>query len=414
MDDSGPARPSLSEAELPDRPRLRPLELIPMEREGETVYCLRDPSGDSEAMLMLSQAALAVLGLMDGSRDWGDIQADLYRGSGSMISREVVRQLVERLEESLFLDSPHFEECLRAERETFARSERRPAAFAGTSYEENPEVLGPWLDSLLPPMAPPAAPKLRALIAPHIDPTRGAPVYGSAYGRARAAECERIIILGISHKGGEAPYSVLGKDFATPFGDCPVDRDLVAELARGLPFDPLAEPWIHRREHSIEFQALFLRRVLRGWERIRIVPILCCFPYLSEDSGHTLPYPDSWRQAFVERLGRLLDEKTLIVLGVDFAHVGRRFGDSRGADDSLCRSMEEADRSMMEAIATGGAAAFRETIDAEKDARRVCGYPAILTLLEAAPGLRGAVLDYGQAREEATGSLVTFGAMAFT
>jgi MEMO1 family protein len=142
------------------------------------------------------------------------------------------------------------------------------------------------------------------------------------------------------------------------------------------------------------------------------VPILCCFPYLPPGGEAALPYPPAWIAAFWARLRELLDERTALVLGVDFAHIGRRFGDARGGIDRR-EACETEDRKMMEAICSGEPALFRETIDRVRDARRICGYPAILTLLEVAPGLRGEVLDYGQALEEGADSLVSFGAIAF-
>ncbi|MBD3163309.1 MAG: AmmeMemoRadiSam system protein B, partial [Candidatus Latescibacteria bacterium] len=196
------------------------------------------------------------------------------------------------------------------------------------------------------------------------------------------------------------------------FGPCEVDRAFVAALCDGLPFDPRAGGRMHRREHSLEFQTLFLRRRLDGWDRRRIVPILCCFPHIAP-GGPEPPYPDAWRAAFTERLARLLDRSTLLVLGIDFAHVGRRFGDRPGGVETMREAIEREDRRMIDLLAEGALDRFQGMLDSERDARRICGYPALRTLLEACDGLKGEAIDYGQAVDPSLDSLVSFGAMVF-
>ncbi len=400
-------------ASPPDRPRLRPIEAFLVEREGSSVYCLRDPSGDSEEVLFLSEAALWIARRLDGTRDAGDLQTDICRMSGSIVAREAISGLIDRLEEAGFLDSPSMRERIAAQERAFAAAPSRLAAHAGLSYDLDPTSLGLWIDQLVGAGEIPAEGRpIRALIAPHIDPRRGASVYGSAYRSIRNSQAERIVILGISHNGGSLPFATLSKDFETPFGGCPADRDFLARLAAGLPFDPQREQLLHRREHSIEFQLVFLRHILDGWETRRIVPILCCFPWCADDRPDSIPYPSEWIEIFIERLAESIDSSSLLIAGVDFAHVGLRFGDTETGADRR-DEIERADRAMMERIAAGDVTAFRAGIEQEKDARRICGYPAIRTMLESLPGLNGTVLDYGQAVERETGSLVSFGAIGF-
>src|SRR5260370_1941033 len=64
------------------------------------------------------------------------------------------------------------------------------------------------------------------------------------------------------------------KDYMTRLGASETDRDLVGRLAaRYTRGDLFAEELLHRNEHSIEFQALFLAWAL-GTEGYKIVPIL--------------------------------------------------------------------------------------------------------------------------------------------
>lgn len=398
----------------PERPRLRAVEAFPIQRGGATVYCLRDPSGESDEILFLSEAAVWMAGRMDGSRDLGDIQAEICRAFGEIVPRSLIADLAAQLESAGFLDSPSFRDRARRAEDAFAASPTRAAAHAGISYDADPSRLGPWIDRLVEggPIAAGGG-RIRALIAPHIDPRRGGTVYGSAYRSILGSEASRLVILGISHRGGEIPFAAIAKGFETPFGECALDRDALARLNAGLPFDPLSGASLHRREHSIEFQVLFLRHLLDGWEERRIVPILCCFPYLPAGRDDLLPYPAGWITAFQRNLESLIDEKTLVVAGVDFAHVGRRFGDQAGDVESLREKIQRDDCAMMERIAGGDLDGFRAGIEAERDSRRICGFPAITTLLQVIRDPGGIVLDYGQAVESETDSLVSFGAIAF-
>jgi hypothetical protein len=385
--------------------------------EGAERYCLRDPSGESDQVLFLSEGALWLVSRLDGSRDLLDLQTEFARATGEIVPRQTIEELITHLEEVSFLDSPGYRERARQAQEEFRRASRRPAAFAGRSYEADPSALGPWIDSLLVGGGGKATDiaedetKIRGLVAPHIDPMRGARVYGSAYGMLRGHPARRIIILGISHGGGAVPFVPLAKDLETPFGDCPADHDAIARLCGGLPYDPGGFEILHRSEHSIEFQAVFLRRILSDWSERRVIPILCCSPWLPDRGREALGYPDSWGDAFVENLRALIDGETLVIAGVDFSHVGRRFGDEPGGVAQMRATIEEADRGMMERIGGGDASGFESQIAAEEDARRVCGYPALRTLLRVLPDSRGRAIDYGIAIDESIDSLVSFGAL---
>jgi AmmeMemoRadiSam system protein B len=190
-----------------------------------------------------------------------------------------------------------------------------------------------------------------------------------------------------------------------------VDGPFLERLHRDLPFDPLTDQFLHQREHSIEFQAVFLRHVLDRWDERRIVPILCCFPWTQETDESSLPYPASFRRAFTERLASLVDEDTLVVAGVDLAHVGKRFGDGEGNVAGRRAAVQENDHAIMERIAANDLPGFRDLMDRTRDGFRICGYPAIVTLLEIVREPSGEILDYGQAIEETSDSLVSFAAM---
>ena len=150
-----------------DKPRLRPLEVFPLETENGRMIALRDPSGLTDAIALLPPVAVAIVQLFDGKRDLRDIGAEFFRRHQQMLPTELLDDLLAQLDEGLFLDSDRFHEHVRSVKRAFAAAPVRPAAHAGKSYPGDPAELRPFLENCFSPGDP--VPPPRALIAPHID-----------------------------------------------------------------------------------------------------------------------------------------------------------------------------------------------------------------------------------------------------
>jgi MEMO1 family protein len=273
----------------------------------------------------------------------------------------------------------------------------------------DPALLGAWIDRRIEegtPIGGNAPP--RAVITPHIDPGRGARVYGSAFRALRGHPAERIVILGVGHAIGRDPFSIDDQPIITPWGACPVDGDVIRELCADLPFDPIAAAREHAAERSILHQALFLRRALDGWAYRRVVPILCSFPWAP---GPRREETAAAMERFADRLAASLDDRTLVVAGVDLAHVGGGHGDGPIDLDVASRETERLDLELLARIADGDMEGFEDRMDREADARRICGYPVMRTLMRILHGASGIVIDYGQSIDAAGGTLVSYAAM---
>jgi hypothetical protein len=298
--------------------------------------------------------------------------------------------------------------------------EREPSPVA-EAFAVDPRQFGAWIDRRIEEGIPIAGDEPpRAVVAPHIDPVRGARVYGSAYRPLRGHPAERIVILGIGHAIGCAPFAMIPHPIPTPWGSCPVDTKGIRSLCEDLPFDPIAAAAQHAGETSILHQALFLRRVMDGWERRKVIPILCSFPWRarSQEGSRSGPREDAQEDSrdraielFVRRLAASMDDRTLVVAGVDLAHVGRGHGDGGIDLDDAARETERLDGELLERVAAGDLAGFGDRMDRERDARRICGYPALWTLMRILPGASGIVVDYGQAIDRPGGTLVSYAAL---
>lgn len=415
-----------------DKPLIRPVEAFPMEQQDQTLICLRDPSGLAPEPIMLGMGAYFLVTLFDGTNSMLDLQAAFSHRFGEVIPSEKIRELVAALDRAYFLDSPAFAERLRSVREEFRQSPARAAALAGLCYESEPSRLraeiesfferpeAPGRDALAASAPSAGAPSLAGLIAPHIDPRRGAAAYAWAYNELRRRERpELIVILGTSHYGaGPELFSATRKDYLTPFGAVPTDRGLVERLAAryaGAPGggDLFADEMLHRNEHSIEFQALFLAWAL-GVQGYQVAPILV-------SSFHQM-VREGERPAANARVARFLDalreelaadrRRVLILAGVDFAHVGRKFGDPFGLDDGLAARVRREDLALIETIKAGDPGGFFADIAREGDQRKICGLAPMYTQLELLSGRRARLLHYDIALEPQTDSLVSFASLA--
>jgi len=453
----------MSENSKMDYPKLRAVEAIPAR---DDLICLRDPLGFSDRLVLLPREALFVVSLFDGDHSVMDVQSEFTRRFGAILSAEKVREIIEQLDECLFLDSDRFRETRRSMVQAFHSARVRPATHAGNAYEAEPAALRLQLDALFAAIRPAdaggppadstavapegsaagAAPQdaeaspvgqLRGLIAPHIDVRRGGLCFASSYAELeRSSGAETFVVLGIAHVPTHRHFALCAKDFGTPLGNLSLDRDFLAGLERRLGTDFYEDEFVHRGEHSVEFQALFLRYLYGGRRPVSIVPVLCGGFEETMESG--LPEDDSEVREFLDALSESLAERgesACCIAAVDLSHLGRRFGQDVSIDEDFLRQAEADDRRMIERILARDAEGFFRLIQAERDGRNVCGVPAIYALLRllerlgasrtpvpAAEGDPGTavssqvfsrLLRYQQAVEEPTQSVVTFMGAAF-
>ncbi len=108
------------------------------------------------------------------------------------------------------------------------------------------------------------------------------------------------------------------------------------------------------------------------------------------------------------------DGRLAWVLGIDLAHVGRRYGDALEAQAGVgpLVEVERRDRQRIGALVEGDAAGFWEAVREGGDDLKWCGAAPLYAFLRAtAPG-RGALLRYEQWNIDPA-SVVSFAALAF-
>ncbi len=412
------------------KPRIRPIEAFPVQQDGRTVIYLKDPLNFATP-IGISPVGYFLLAHLDGGHSLVEIQEAYCRRFGTLLMTEDLKQFVAMLDQHYYLQSDRFANYQAAVIAEFRRAPTRVAAHVGGGYQSAADDLTAQLEgyylSAGGPGLPSAAPRAatpKAIVAPHIDFHRGGPAYAWAYkGLAESAGADLYIILGTSHCGGRTPFILTRKDFETPFGLVETDRQFVEGLQGQCAGDCFVDEYLHRGEHSVEFQVLFLKYVARQRAALKgepekpfkIVPILVS-SFHSMMMSRTLPEQTIGVGSFLTALRKMAKDdlrQICFVAGVDLAHVGRQFGDPEPINDEFLKRVETEDQRLVARLIELDAPGFFQEIAKDQDKRKICGFAPLYSLIHLLDGVRGSLLNYGQAFTAETGSAVTFASINF-
>lgn len=221
----------------------------------------------------------------------------------------------------------------------------RPAAVAGRFYPGTAGQLGATVTELLA-TAQPAGSAPKGVIAPHAGYVYSGPIAATAYAsiRARAAQIEKVVLLGPAHRVYLDGLALSAADrFATPLGEVEVDAALAASVLV-LP-QVIRSEQAHELEHSLEVHIPFLQALL---PRFTLLPLVV---------GDASP------AAVAQVLERVWGgPETLIVISSDLSHYH---------EYAEARRIDEATASWIASTHTPGL-----------DPRRACGARCIDGLIE--------------------------------
>ena len=406
-----------------DYPKLRNINIFPVQISGQHLLCLQDPQNISEKALFLPPSLYFIVSLFDGKHSILDIQAEYMRRSGEFLFTEKIQEIIGQLEENLYLEGDRFQKAWNEQEESFKKAPIREAAFAGKSYEKDPERLRIQLEGYFKGSNGPGPPdkregvnELKGVVAPHIDVQRGGFCYAFAHREIwERSSSHCFIIFGTAHAPMKQPFCLTRKDFLTPLGNLSVHRELIDTIQSRYPNDLFEDEGVHRSEHSIEFQCLFLRYLYPEPFPLRILPILSGSLHEAIEKGISPMEIQSIRQ-FIDVLKESvssLGEEVCYIASADLSHMGHQFGDPEGMREYDLRVLAEEDHDMLGYVAMGDGEGFFSSILRERDRRRICGLPAIYAMLKVLEAKEGKLLKYGQAYTRETQSVVSFASLAF-
>lgn len=377
---------------------------------------IRDPYRYSDVTLIIPPLLVQAMQCFDGRQTELDLRAALARLTGELDVSGLVKHLVETLSHSGFLDDENFAAMEEQRRREFRNAPKRTAVHAGGAYPNDIEPLRSTLDRYMGGAQTAAqANGLVGIAAPHVSPEGGWQSYQAAYRMMTPQYRDRtFVVLGTSHYGEPERFGLTRKAFVTPLGESAVDLALVDWLEQKAAAAIQMEDYCHAVEHSIEFQVLFLQHIYGPG--IRILPILCG-PYARSIYGGGRPGDDENVRRFLEALGEMAsrdNDKLFWVLGIDMAHMGRRYGDEFGAraDQGEMLEVTARDRGRIDRVTAGDADGFWNLVQENRDDLKWCGSSPLYTFLKALPQARGDLLHYEQWNIDEQ-SVVSFAGMAF-
>jgi len=388
---------------------------MPSPAEDRPGIVIRDSFRYSDAILIIPPPLIPCLEFFDGEHTESDLRDALFRVTGQLELGPLIAHLRNTLSGSGFLENEQFERLKQARQDEFASMIVREPAHAGSAYPtELPELQGTmkaWMNGA----SIGHANSLAGIAAPHVSPSGGYESYRSAYRLLGPEYKDRtFVVLGTSHYGAPNRFGITRKPYSTPFGETVPAEDLIEELLRKAPEAITVEDYCHAVEHSIEFQVLFLQWIFGP--RIRVIPILCGS---FAESIYRGGFPEQYGavERFLSALSEIAareSDRLFWILGIDMAHMGRRYGDEftaiANADSML--AVAARDRQRMERAAAGDAAGFWQLVQENRDDLKWCGSSPLYTFLKAMPTTRGSIENYEQWNIDDS-SIVSFAGMSF-
>jgi AmmeMemoRadiSam system protein B len=406
----------MSNLPFTSHPKLRwPIDLR-IERQGEAeALIISCPFGIIPKPLVLVAAVAPVVVACDGTASFQQI---LDKFSPQGLSGELLEELLRILDQNYCLDTTRYQQAYSQLVQSYRTLPYRAPVLAGLAYPAEPEALGHLVDAYMhnhEALVVSAQTQLRVLVAPHIDYRRGGACYGATYPYLAASLADLYILIGTSHQYSRGLFHLSDKDFQSPLGTARCDKDFITSLVSSTRLDEaFAEEYLHRSEHSLELQLPFFTRLKPD---ALIVPLLV-------GSFHEMLRPHAaasvWHEyeRFVEALDRQLHlvrssgRTYTFVAGVDMAHVGRAFGDPEPLTPERLRDVSIRDSEYLAAIQEGDKEALFRHVSSDRDARRLCGFPTMYTVLDLlgrqGQKCAGTVIKYDQAVDYNTDCGVTF------
>ena len=255
----------------------------------------------------------------------------------------------------------------------------RKTAVAGSWYPGSAGALIREVDDYLGSAEVDLSGQIHGIIAPHAGMMFSGPVGAWAYKAAAQGAYDVAFLVGPSHFVGFEGFSVWPDGaFDSPLGPAQVDASAAEEILRS----PLATdlPAAHAREHSLEMQLPFVRRLL---PTVRVVPIVIGY----QTRATILELSQALANAARSR-------RALLVASTDLSHY---------FDAATAASLDARVRQRVDAFDPDGLLElFEKYPEGERGRYVACGGGAAIAVMWAARALggrHGRVLKYAHSGE---------------
>jgi AmmeMemoRadiSam system protein B len=404
------------------KPRLRGVDFRRVVQEGDVFLQLFNRERLSDQMLQVPQALGLVIQYFDGMRTTDEI-ADLVRTEHQVpVNPAFIDELAGELNEAVLLDGPAYDAARNRALDEYRSSGVRPESCIGV-YSGDPTKLREQLRRLFErpngaglPTESGKCDDLRAIFVPHIDYRRGGPSFGYGFRElAERSQADTFVVVATSHYS-PVRFTLTRNHFSTPLGVVETDRDYVDALAEAYGVEAAYEDELaHQPEHSIELEVVLMQYLLGDRRPFKIVPLLVGpFQDAVEDDAVPGTRVDVARMIDALRLvERDQRKRVCYVVSGDLAHIGPKFGDEWTIDPTIATRNRSADEKLLQEFSSANPDRFAAFINAEKDERRICGFPPGYTTLAAAAPSAGRTLYHDQFVDPDGHEIVSFASVAF-
>ena len=387
------------------RPQVRPVQPIPVQKDGKPFVALRDPSMLQKQTMVVPMPAMQVIAQFQGKASLEEL------GQRFGIPLPQLQDLAVNLDRLGLLWGPTFDELEKQRWEELSGRGAFPAR-ASSTLGPDAEACRRQMDEWL---AATEDPELeftpRGIVAPHLDYGRGWPNYAAAWLPVRGMERpDRVIVLGTNHFGLGDGVVLTELDFETPLGRVGRDRALLDGLLSRFGRPIVVDQLDHLPEHSIDLQLPWIQHCIGD------VPVLAALvpdpmrPMIEDGETERVGFED-----FIVGLSSLLEElggRTFFVASSDLSHVGPQFGEPRPVDEQRQADVERHDREMMGHFLAGDPEQFINAMQWNNNPTRWCSVGGMTALLRLARPSVLELIDYRQARDDRGIAMVSSAAMA--
>lgn len=365
------------------------IEIIPA---GDGKFIIRDPMGYTDSLLVVSQLGVLLAAMLDGTRTENDIVRDLTTNLGVSIPQIEIEKIINTLDEHGFLETPRFFELKVKSEQEFRLSLTREPALQDISYPSNVSKLKDFIEEILNSENDSISrddwtifekKKLISFVSPHIEIKIGRSIYSRTYNTLRKYLRETpdvFIIFGTSHLPTNNTFSLTEKSFNTPFGFVKVAREISDEIIKRLGDEVTKDEIIHKKEHSIEFQVIFLRYIFG--DKFNILPILCSADEIYRKNTIDYERLKKMKEGIEEGVQKGGYKRAVFLAAADLAHKGLRFGDEKAIDRSDSSLIHTKDILTLDYVKRNNAEGFLKDVMSDMNARRICGLAPIYTTLK--------------------------------
>jgi hypothetical protein len=387
--------------------------------KGRQMIAFHDPYHLIDHSIAIDMKALPILQLLDGKHDLRDIQMIMMKQQGgSIVYISEIESFIEMLDSACLLNSGFFNDRMSRLRDEFSSRQNRLPAHAGKSYAAESGQLAQFIQDVENNLNQDnylyTNDNITGILAPHIDIKVAKETYINAYRCLKGRNYDLVIIFGINHHEQEGLYCVSEKNYVTPFGEIKTDRNFISVLKSNLPEGTFAaDDFGHITEHSIEFQTIFLHHYLHG--PFSIAAILCggVHEFIRQKKNILADERFLGMVNAMKKLMQRENNRTLIVAGVDLAHVGIKFGDQLPAHAILPQATSN-DKAMLSFLARGEPESIFQKAIETQDRYHVCGLPAILLFASLFAKSRADILHFDTYHERETQSAVNYASLIFS